>query len=51
LGAALAFGLLYGCSSELQIALRDAAVSGVATFIEQQTLELLNSTLGGVTEP
>ncbi len=32
-----------GCSGDVQLQLRDAAVSGAATFIEQQTLQLLTS--------
>ena len=42
--------LFLGCSSEVQLELRDAAVSGAATFVEQQTLQLLTSLLGSQAE-
>jgi hypothetical protein len=41
---------LVGCAGEVQLQLRDAAVSAAATFVEQQTLELLNAAFGGAEE-
>jgi len=41
--------LVSGCSNESAIKLRDAVVSGAATFIEQQTHELLMGVFGSET--
>ena len=40
-----------GCTNKIGMELRDAAISAAATFIEQQTLELLEGVFGSETVP
>ena len=45
-GLSLIVVLMSGCTNEAGMELRDAAISGAATFVEQQTLGWLTSLLG-----